>query len=206
REWPSLKTKIPKHYFMRPFYLGYVIIAVNTCVWSAVYHSRDWPWTEKLDYFSAATSIMFRFYYAVIRILRITNQKTQIIWGICCLIPLLAHISYLTFVKFDYGYNMLATASVGVFHNLWWIIWSIKHWKTRKSYAWQPTVLVSLISVAMCLEILDFPPFFGIIDAHSLSHLATVPLIPLWYKFLFADTEWEVTHAKNKIHTTKKKD
>jgi hypothetical protein len=33
----------------------------------------------------------------------------------------------------------------------------------------------------MALELLDFPPFLWILDAHALWHLTTVPLIPLWY-------------------------
>ncbi|KAG0246057.1 hypothetical protein BGX31_004711 [Mortierella sp. GBA43] len=160
RAWPKLKRAIPQDYYMRPFYLAYALVGMNTWLWSAVYHSRDWPSTEKLDYFSAGASII-----------------------------------YLTFVKFDYGYNMAATSAIGAIHNLCWIGWSITHWRERP-YAWQPTICGALITAAMCLEILDFAPLWGVLDAHSLWHAATILLIPYWYQFLLKDTDWEVRNRK----------
>ncbi|KAG0278802.1 hypothetical protein BGZ95_003090 [Linnemannia exigua] len=193
--WPRLKGAIPENYYMRPFYLGYAIVGVNTWLWSAVYHSRDWPSTEKLDYFSAGTAIMYGLFYTVIRITRMVNIRAQMVWGIVCLIPLLLHIGYLSFVHFDYGYNMAATATIGGIHNLLWIGWSITNWRERP-YAWEPTVSAILITSAMCLEILDFAPLWGILDAHSLWHAATIVLVPIWYRFLLKDTEWEVRNIK----------
>ncbi|KAF9183640.1 hypothetical protein BGZ51_000954 [Haplosporangium sp. Z 767] len=193
--WPRLKKALPSNYYMRPFYLGYAIIGMNTWFWSAVYHARDWPSTEKMDYFSAGTAIMYGLFYTVIRITRMVQVRSQLMWGILCLVPLLLHISYLTFVKFDYGYNMAATATVGGIHNLWWICWSLANWKERP-YAWEPTVSALLITSAMCLEILDFAPLWGFLDAHSLWHAATIPLVPIWYRFLLKDTEWEVRNMK----------
>jgi len=195
RAWPKLKRVIPESYYLRPFYLGYALVGMNTWLWSAVYHARDWPSTEKLDYFSAGTAITYGLYYTVVRILHIVNRRTQFLWGLVCLIPLLLHISYLGLVHFDYGYNMAATATVGAIHNFFWIGWSIKHWRDRP-YAWEPTVSAILITSAMCLEVLDFAPLWGIFDAHSLWHAATIPLVPIWYRFLLKDTEWEVRNYK----------
>ncbi|KAG0366590.1 hypothetical protein BGX24_003625, partial [Mortierella sp. AD032] len=199
--WPRLKRAIPENYYMRPFYLGYAIVGINTWLWSAVYHARDWPSTEKLDYFSAGTAIMYGLFYTIIRITRMVNIRAQMVWGIVCLIPLLLHIGYLTFVHFDYGYNMAATATIGGIHNLLWIGWSITNWRERP-YAWEPTVSAILITSAMCLEILDFPPLWGILDAHSLWHAATIVLVPIWYRFLLKDTEWEVRNMKGVLRTS----
>ncbi|KAF9327789.1 hypothetical protein BG006_008945 [Podila minutissima] len=199
RAWPKLKKLIPEKYYMRKFYLGYAIVGMNTWLWSAVYHSRDWSSTEKLDYFSAGAAITYGLYYTVIRITRMVSVHKQILWGIVCLIPLLAHISYLTFVRFDYGYNMAATGTVGAIHNMWWLGWSIANWKSRP-YAWEPTVSAALITAAMCLEILDFAPLWGVLDAHSLWHCATIPLVPIWYRFLLQDTEFEVRNMKGVLH------
>jgi hypothetical protein len=195
RAWPKLKRAIPQDYYMRPFYLAYALVNMNTWLWSAVYHSRDWPSTEKLDYFSAGASIMYGLYFTVIRITHMVQGRWQVVWGTVCLIPLLLHISYLTFVKFDYGYNMAATSAIGAIHNLCWIGWSITHWRERP-YAWQPTICGALITAAMCLEILDFAPLWGVLDAHSLWHAATILLIPYWYQFLLKDTDWEVRNRK----------
>lgn len=35
-----------------------VQMTVNAWFWSTVFHARDFPWTEKLDYFSAAGLIV----------------------------------------------------------------------------------------------------------------------------------------------------
>ncbi|KAF8977011.1 hypothetical protein BGZ52_007464 [Haplosporangium bisporale] len=201
RAWPKLKKLIPENYYMRKFYLGYAIVGMNTWLWSAVYHSRDWPSTEKLDYFSAGAAITYGLYYTVVRITRMVSVRKQVLWAIVCLIPLLAHISYLTFVRFDYGYNMAATGTVGAIHNVWWLGWSIANWKSRP-YAWEPTVSAALITAAMCLEILDFAPLWGVLDAHSLWHCATIPLVPIWYRFLLQDTEFEVRNMKGVLHQT----
>jgi len=43
--------------------------------------------------------------------------------------------------------------------------------------------------VAYLLKVLDFPPLWGILDAHSLWHAATIPLGPWWYYFWELDDE-----------------
>lgn len=86
---------------------------------------------------------------------------------------------------------MAATATVGALHNLVWIGWSIKHWN-KLPYAHMPALWAVLITLAMSLEMLDFPPLFGAVDAHALWHLATIPLVANWYRFLMLDTEWEL--------------
>jgi hypothetical protein len=57
-------------------------------------------------------------------------------------------------------------------------------------------VSVVLVSCAMCLEVFDFPPYKGILDAHSLWHAATIPLAPLFYQFLLRDIELETSTDK----------
>lgn len=51
-------------------------------------------------------------------------------------------------------------------------------------------VFLVLVHVAVLLEVKDFPPIAGIYDAHSLWHLATVPLSILWYSFVLGDVEY----------------
>lgn len=53
----------------------------------------------------------------------------------------------------------------------------------------------ALVNVAMLLEVLDFPPLLGILDAHSLWHAATAPLAYLFYSFVEGDTLRSVTTA-----------
>lgn len=41
---------------------------------------------------------------------------------------------------------------------------------------------------ATAFELFDFPPWFLIIDAHSLWHLATAPIAIAWYDFIIEDS------------------
>jgi len=47
--------------------------------------------------------------------------------------------------------------------------------------------IILLLILATCLEIFDFPPFWRAVDAHSLWHLATIPLAKMWYTWLIED-------------------
>lgn len=44
-----------------------------------------------------------------------------------------------------------------------------------------------MTTAATALELFDFPPWGRVIDAHSLWHLATVPIALFWYDFLLDD-------------------
>lgn len=48
-----------------------------------------------------------------------------------------------------------------------------------------------IFSIAGMMEIFDFPPLFGIFDAHSLWHACTVPLGFAWYSFWASDCRAE---------------
>lgn len=41
--------------------------------------------------------------------------------GVLLILAFTSHVSYLTFVSFDYGYNMAANATIGTvsFHSIW---------------------------------------------------------------------------------------
>ncbi|KAG5463414.1 MAG: Per1-like-domain-containing protein [Olpidium bornovanus] len=54
-----------------------------------------------------------------------------------------------------------------------------------------PLLAVLALTCAMSLEIFDFPPLYGALDAHALWHAASIPVIPYWYRFLVRDARWE---------------
>jgi hypothetical protein len=191
RYLPLLQRNIPDSYYMKKFYILYAYVGINSWIWSIVYHSRDFPLTEKLDYYSAGFSILYSLFYGVLRIFQIRNIQQTSIWAIICISAYIAHVSYLHFIKFDYGYNILANVIVGMLNNALWISWSISHWYKRPDDAWKPIVGVFLILCAMSLEIFDFPPWWGILDAHALWHGSTIYLIAYWYNFLLEDARIE---------------
>jgi len=173
----------------------------------------DKPVTEKLDYFSAGLSILFGLYIAVIRLFHLypnplgpgsrdprIRSILRHFWAALCTAAYLRHISYLSLApRFDYGYNILANLMVGVIHNILWILFSIPATPFKrfpftassntKQWISKPLWCVILMIAAMSLELFDFPPWYRIIDAHSLWHLATVPITGMWYEFLVEDAQ-----------------
>lgn len=130
-------------------------------------------------------------------------------WTAVCITAYIAHVSYLSLAqRFDYGYNILANLVIGVTHNILWVLYSIpatpferfpftdnstaisSSGKSSSRSRWVPKPLwcVLLTTAATMLELFDFPPWFRIIDAHSLWHLATAPIAGLWYSFLVEDS------------------
>lgn len=55
------------------------------------------------------------------------------------------------------------------------------------------------------LEIYDFPPYGGYFDAHSIWHLATVPLTILLWSFIRDDAEFRTSSLLKKSKTEAKK-
>ncbi|OBZ91632.1 Protein PER1 [Choanephora cucurbitarum] len=205
RYFKKIRQQVSSAYFLKKFYLGIAVVGINAWLWSTVFHTRDTPITEKLDYFSAGLYILFGFCVAILRIYYVRGWKAWMLCGACSL-AYIAHVAYLSSLyRFDYGYNMLACIIVGSLQTGSWLFWSILQYTPwgrpeRRSFAWMAGVSVILVSCAMALEVFDFPPYKEVLDAHSLWHAATIPLAPFFYRFLLRDTELETTYrfAKDK--------
>lgn len=198
RYFNIIKTQVPNEYFLKKFYLIISIVGMNAWLWSTVFHTRDTPMTEKLDYFSAGLYILYGLCVAVVRIFYVRGFSA-IVWSLFCGVLYIAHVSYLSNMsRFDYGYNMTACIIIGSLQTNLWLTWSILQYTRwgnadRKPFAWMAGLSVVLVTLAMCLEVFDFPPILEVLDAHSLWHAATIPLAPLFYRFLLRDTELETT-------------
>lgn len=153
-----------------------------------VFHMRDFPLTEKLDYWAAGANVLYGLYLAVVRIFRLDLESTPYrptlrrFWTAICVLLYTLHVGYLTFWSWDYTYNMIANVVVGIIQNLMWTGFSIfRYRRLEKSWTAWPGMIVAWIIMAMSLELLDFPPWKGLIDAHSLWHLGTVVPAVWWY-------------------------
>lgn len=184
-----IRESIPRAYSLRKYYLAFGYFGLASWIFSTIFHTRDFPLTEKLDYFGAGASVMYGMYLAVIRIYRLelndgTYKPTiRRLWTALCIALYLAHISYLSFWKFDYTYNMAANVVVGIVHNVLWTAYSVMRYRQEyKSWTAWPGFIITWVVMAMSLELLDFPPWLGLIDAHSLWHLATVIPTLWWYQ------------------------
>jgi hypothetical protein len=199
-----IKSEIPKEYPLRKYYVWFGYFGLMSWTFSMVFHTRDFPLTEKLDYFAAGASVLYGFYYCPIRIFRLdekTPEKQSVLraWTLLCWLLYIAHVAYLSLWSWDYTYNMAANIVVGVLTNVMWSWFSIHQYrKTKRIWSAWPGMIVAWIILAMSLELFDFAPWGGMLDAHSLWHLGTVVPTVWWYSFLVKDAKQDIQGSRLK--------
>ncbi|XP_075027672.1 GPI-specific phospholipase A2-like PGAP3 isoform X4 [Calonectris borealis] len=145
------------------------------------------PLPQKLDYFCASAVVLHSVYLCCVRTLGLQRPALISIFRAFLLLFLACHISYLTLVRFDYGYNMAANAAIGLLNLAWWLRWCLRN-RPRLPHVWKCAAVVLLLQALALLELLDFPPLFWVLDAHALWHIGTIPLNVLFYSFLVDDS------------------
>ena len=185
----KIRATIPNDYPLRKYYVTFGYFGMASWIFSMLFHTRDFNLTEKLDYFAAGASVLYGLYYTPIRIFRLdqttstTKQTVLRLWTVVCVLLYIGHVSYLTLWSWDYTYNMAANVVAGIISNVLWSWFSLKTYqKLKKPWTAWPGLIVAWIIMAMSLELLDFPPVAGMVDAHSLWHLGTVIPTVWWYK------------------------
>ncbi|KAJ7084838.1 Per1-like protein [Mycena belliarum] len=139
-----VRREIPDSHPMKWYYIIWSFTGFNAWIWSAVFHTRDMSRTEKLDYFSAALTILYALYYTVIRLFHLYSSPRRNrltlstsgapagsslahkAWTLLCILVYLGHVSYLTLLpRFDYTYNIIFNMVVGLTHNALWLLYSL---------------------------------------------------------------------------------
>ncbi|KAJ7700820.1 Per1-like protein [Mycena rosella] len=140
----KVRREIPDAHPMKRYYILWAFTGLNAWIWSAVFHTRDLSITERLDYFSAALTILYALYYTVIRLFhlypipqrnRLTlatpepplgTSVTHKAWSLLCILVYVTHVSYLTLLpRFDYVYNIVFNMVIGLTHNALWLLYSL---------------------------------------------------------------------------------
>lgn len=184
----KLRAQLPADYTLRPFYVVLATVGIITWSFSAIFHTRDFQLTEELDYFAAGASVLYGMYYTPIRIFRLdkpTPRRRSVLraWTLLCIMLYTMHVGYLKGIRWDYTYNMAANVVCGIIQNLLWSWFSVtKYRQSKRTWAIWPGITVAWIMFAMSMELFDFPPWLGCIDAHSLWHFMTIGPTVLWYK------------------------
>ncbi|KAI7827255.1 Per1-like-domain-containing protein [Kickxella alabastrina] len=191
KNW-SMVRALPRSHPMRRWLSVFIVLGTWTWFCSAVFHVRDFPLTEKLDYFSAGFNVLYMLFLAIVRMLRLDTWEQTRKVALACAIPYVLHVAYLSLVRFDYGYNMAANAAVGLLSNVAWFVVAVQAHRNGQPFWWKPAVLMLAMDLAFSLEAFDFPPFFDTLDAHSLWHAATIPIVTHWYDYLVKDAKWDL--------------
>lgn len=200
-----LRNTVPASYPLRKYYMLFGYVGLMSWGFSMVFHTRDFALTEKLDYFGAGANVLYGLFLAVVRVFRLerdddpVRQSVLRLWTFLCVLLYLAHLSYLSFWRFDYTYNMAANVAVGIVQNALWSWFSVTRFrKSKKIWAAWPGLIVAWIVLAMSLELFDFPPWRGMVDAHSLWHAGTVVPTIWWYNFLVKDAQEDIQGSRLK--------
>ena len=125
----KMKKQLPSKAPFKALWYTFAFISINTWLWSTVFHTRDFNFTQKMDYYCAFSLVIFQFYAFFVRILKL--KKTFIsnlsIYSITFILVylFLYHIFFLSFVTFDYGYNMKINIVFGTLNSLCWLFWSL---------------------------------------------------------------------------------
>ncbi|KAL1883166.1 hypothetical protein Daus18300_000224 [Diaporthe australafricana] len=200
----KVRATMPKSYTLRPFYVALAHVGIASWTLSSVFHTRDFAATEQLDYFGAGANVLYGLYYTVVHHFRLDRRAPRRrsllrAWSLLCGGMYVAHIAYLKLWRWDYGYNMAVNVACGLVQNAMWSWYSwVKYERTGRGWATWPGFAVAWIMLAMSLEVFDFPPWWGSVDAHSLWHLGTIGPTIVWYNFLIRDAEDDLASERLK--------
>ncbi|TPX30888.1 hypothetical protein SmJEL517_g05661 [Synchytrium microbalum] len=190
----NCRERIRSRFPLKRAYLFCTIAGMHAWLWSALFHARDRPWTEKGDYFAGAFSIIVNTVVCIARVFDLSTTGFGILLAVSILY-FVFHVLYLTSGPFDYGYNVASMAIWGIIGCMTWLGWYWRHYK--RYYAWRAGVVAIGLPLCMSLEVWDFPPWKGVLDAHAIWHGITWPFGLLLYEFFIVDANYESTMLRN---------
>ncbi|KAH8962997.1 hypothetical protein BDL97_05G129700 [Sphagnum fallax] len=185
------------HYEYVSLWVVYGLLSMNSWIWSTVFHSRDMRFSEMLDYSSAIALLGYSLILAIIRTGSLQAEAARVMVSAPIIAFISTHILYLNLYRFDYGWNMQVCTVIGVTQMLLWAVWA---WRYHHPARFKLFTVVLGISLFKLLEIYEFPPLWGILDAHAIWHATTVPIAYLWWSFIKDDAKF-----RTKLVTSKKK-
>ncbi|XP_074283557.1 uncharacterized protein LOC141608101 [Silene latifolia] len=174
----------------------YAILSMNSWLWSAVFHSRYVELTEKLYYSSILAFLGFVLMLSIIRSLNIRAEAARVMVAAPVIAFVTTHILFLNLVEFDYGWNLGVVAVLATTQLVFWVIAAIRSHNPSRWKLWFSVVGAAL---AMLLEIIDFPPYKGLIDSHALWQATSIPVTYIWWSFIKDDAEYTTSILNKKL-------
>ncbi|RDX76560.1 Post-GPI attachment to proteins factor 3, partial [Mucuna pruriens] len=185
-----LYNKLPLKAGKKPYYEYanlwhvYGILSLNSWFWSVIFHSRYYELTKRLHYSSSVVLLGYSFILAILRSFNIKEEAIRVMIPAPMISFVTTHIMYLNSFKLDYEWNLKVCVLITVAQLATWAIWS---GGSNHPSQWKLRFIVLIGSLAMSLEIYDFPPYQGLLDAHALKQAITIPLTCLWWSFIKDD-------------------
>jgi post-GPI attachment to proteins factor 3 len=198
------------HQSMQGFLVFYSIVAINAWIASTVFHAQKSESHTNYDYVSALLFITVGFLLtcrrctvSLVHSLPLTSFRTFLanVVFVCFTLVVAALFGWRAYIMLyvpwavSFDDHMLACMVLMASTTIIWFGWCFyglvlaKSSQLRRSVYWSCLGVQLWLLAASLLEIFDFPPFWWVFDAHSLWHLATIPLGFLWYRFWRLDNE-----------------
>lgn len=117
-------------------YLQAIIMSLFGWMFSTIYHVRDVPLTESLDYFGAFGIVLLNFNVISYRFLKIYSYSplVQSLWKLALFLTYICHFIKLTAFKWDYKYNLIVNSTFGMTGTIMWFIHSYNIWRKCKKH------------------------------------------------------------------------
>lgn len=188
----SLGYSLPLHLQLMRFHSFMGVLAF---FFSTIFHSRDVPLTEMLDYSGAfiyAVSLLAAMLACVLELFN--ALKLQRFANVALLVFASCHLYYLFWIKFDYGWNMKVVITMTALVSILSCVYAYK--KSFQNGSWKvPFSSLMSLPLGLFFEVFDFPPFLLYLDAHACWHACTPPLFYLFYTY-FLDEMKKLKHNK----------
>ena len=160
------------------------VACINSWLWSTVFHARDTPATERLDYLCATSQVVFSTYVCVVRLFLYGQVRpwfmsvreaasppgvtapALLLLFTCCAFSL--YCRHMLYVSFDYGLHMKINTALLLSSLLLWNGWffgllvepgrSSLSLRPRRPYFLYGQIFLFGVLLASLFEVLDFPP------------------------------------------------
>lgn len=169
------------------------VVQTHGWLWSAVFHARDTPWTHAMDYGAANAIFFFAAFAATARTFAVAEARRLAIAFACFAACFAAHLRYVNRrqqdgTKYHFQHNMSVMVGAAVFHWCLMLRWAFFGKREGKRPGRNYLAACCLVWSACALaELMDFPPVYGLLDAHALWHCGTPATVWLWYQFARRD-------------------
>lgn len=173
----------------------YAFLSMTSWFWSAVFHARYADLTERLYYSSTVAFLGFALIMAIIRTLNVMTEAARVMLAAPLIAFVITHILYLNVVELNYVLNLVVVSIIAAATLLIWAIWA---GVSRHPSRWKMGVVVAGSALAMLLEMIDFPPYNGLVDGHALWQAITAPVTCIWWSFVRDDAVFTTSAAIEK--------
>lgn len=183
--WRLGRVRASPRYPYMWLWRAHAAMMCNVWLWSTVFHARDTPLTERLDYFCASAGVMLALYATLVRVLEVRRRRAQALVLAAFAAFWAAHNGWMLAFGMNYGWNMtVSLAAGGSYAALWaWWAWDNSHLPHARMIG----ECAAMLAAFAMFEVFDFPPLADLLDAHAVWHGLTPLVAYRFYRFVVED-------------------